>query len=142
MKPNTDDNHAALTGHVMESFDEAFSQRPDYLDKRLAEVIAEYLNQLGYVRVEYEEGAEDSAYVPSPDELVHKVQGFNTSAARKALAGEHMGLTVAFYWGDSPQGHCFWGEERGRLLVGKPLSPKACAILEASIKAYEENGEG
>lgn len=55
-KPNTDANWEALTSDVMEAFGEAFQEQPDYLDKRLAQVIAEHLNQKGYVRVEYEEG--------------------------------------------------------------------------------------
>lgn len=85
---------------------------------------------------------DDNAYVPSPDELVHNAEDFRVSAARETLAGNAKGLLDGFSWPYCPQGDYFWYLEYASLRDGEPLSPKARAILEASIKAYEENGEG
>lgn len=55
----------------------------------------------------------------------------------EALAGNPRQLSRAFMWRASPQGHDFWRKEKERLEKGLPLSSKARAILEATIKIWE-----
>ena len=57
--------------------------------------------------------------------------------ARLAIKGKNYALGDAFSWSKASQGFDFWGAEDDGVIAGNGLSPKAAAILKASIAKWE-----